>query len=183
MDDKRKSSYYFIPEAFSELGLRGTSAKCYIHPLLRIENQASNLDGLPLRRIFRARGVWEGSVRCQPCPVCCGIEALDQNDLVRRLVGQVVPAELRVVLDGERLTLAVGVNEFHRDEVVVDVQGSPVADSERFVGDGVSDRAPNVDDANTRLEKTIRFVSQVVTHTLLARSERLVDMDLLLKRS
>ncbi len=152
------------------------------HPLLRIEHQAPNLDGLPRRRVLRAGRVQECSVRGQPGPVRFRIETLDQRNLVRRLVGQVVPTQLGVILDGECASDSIRVNEAHRDEVMLDVECSPVRDSERFVRDGMPDGTPNVDNANAGLEKTLCFVFQVMMHALHARLKGLVDMHALLRR-
>ena len=167
---------------FSGLGLLAHYVQhMRIHPLLRIENQAPNLDGLPRRRALGAGRIQERSVRRQPRLVGIRVETLDQRHLVRRLVGQVVPTQLRVVLDGERASDAVWVDETHGDEVVIDVESAPVRNCELLVRDGVANGAPDVDNANAGLEETLRLVLEVVVYALDARIKGLIDMHALLR--
>lgn len=117
---------------------------------------------------------------CQPRPVRLRIEALDQRHLFGSLVRQVIPPQLRVVLDRERATFPVRVDEANGDEVFLDVERAPVCDGQRLVCDRMADGTPNVDDADARFQKTFCFVLHVVMHALHACVKRLVDVDSLL---
>lgn len=70
--------------------------------LLSIENQAADLNRLPVRSLRRTGRIREGRVRGEPSSVNLGIIALDEGDLVGCLVGKVVPLVVRVVLHAER---------------------------------------------------------------------------------
>lgn len=64
-----------------------------------------------------------------------------------------------------RTSNSVRVNEAHRNEVVLFVQVPPVGDSERFVGDGMVDRTPHVDDAHASLQKSFGICTEVTVYT------------------
>ncbi len=72
------------------------------HHLLSIENQAADLNRLPVLSLRRAGCIREGRVRGEPGSVSLRIITLDEGDLVRCLVGKVVPLMVGVVLHAER---------------------------------------------------------------------------------
>jgi len=116
-------------------------------------------------------------VRCQTCLVDIRIEALDKRDFVRGLVSQVVPLVFRSVLDTEGSTLAISVDVASRDEVFVGIDGAVVTYGEWFVGHGVSDRSPYIDDAVSAFQKVLGLVGEMILYTLGSRGKCLVDMN------
>ena len=119
---------------------------------------------------------------CKPCAIFLGVEALDERDLVRGLVRQVVPLVVRVVLHAEGASLAVRIDVAHGDKVVLRVEVAPVGYRERLVRDRVVDRPPDVDDPHPALEEAFRILGEVVLDALDARVVRLVDVNALLER-
>ena len=79
--------------------------------------------------------------------------------------------------------LAVGVDEANRYEVVLGVQGAPVGHREWLVRDGVTNRAPHVNDAHTTLQEPVGVGAKVTVNTSDARVERLVDVNAFLRCS
>ena len=73
--------------------------------------------------------------------------------------------------------LAVGVNEADRHEVVLGVQSAPVGYREWLVRDGVTNRAPHVNDAHTTLQEPVGVGAKVTVNTSDARVECLVDVN------
>ena len=69
--------------------------------LLRIEDQAPDLNALPMRGALRTSLVQERRVRGEPCTILLRVVTLDEGDLIRSLVREVVPLVIGVVADGE----------------------------------------------------------------------------------
>ena len=112
----------------------------------------------------------------QPSLALVRIKALDQGNLFWRLVSQVVPAVLGVVLHAERRALAVTVNVPGVDEVNVGVNRTPISNSQRVMCDDVLDRPPDIDDTDAELEKTLGFIRKILVHAFLSSDVRLVGM-------
>lgn len=121
-------------------------------------------------------------MRGQPGPIHLRIVTLDQGDFFGSLVAQVVPLVVRVVFHTESATDPVGVNEANRDEVVLGVEMVPIRDRERFVVNWVSNRTPDVNDANSTLQETRSFVTEVTMNSSDTGFVGLVNVDTFLLR-
>ena len=120
----------------------------------------------------------ERRVRRQPSPVRLRVVTLDQRDLLRSLSTQIVPLELVrwVIVHSINRARAVWVDEFDGDEVG-GIEGAPIGDGERLVGDGVGDGTPDVDSADAGLEETGGVVGEMVLDALDGGLVGLVDMN------
>ncbi len=87
---------------------------------------------------------------------------------------------LRVISNSEGATLSVGIDMASRNQVVW-AQSAPVANGERFMLDGITNRTPDVDNSNAAFQETFRFGSQVMVNTVHAGLVSLVDMNALLR--
>lgn len=71
-------------------------------PLLRIKDQAPDLNRLSMRSLWRRTSIKERRVGCQPCSVNLRIIALDQSDLLGCLIREVVPPMVGVEIHAVR---------------------------------------------------------------------------------
>lgn len=77
----------------------------------------------------------------------------DEYNLVRLHSSQILPLVFGVVQHTERLALAIRIHQAHGHQIVLAIYMAVVAERERPVICGVSDRAPEVDDLETTLEE------------------------------
>ncbi len=150
--------------------------------LLSIKDQSSNFDRLPMRGILGARSVKESRVRSQSSLVHLRIIALDQSDLFRSLIRKVMPLVVGIILHTEGATNSVGVDEPHGDQVVLGVKVTPVGDCEGLVSDWVTNRSPDVDDANAAFKESFGIFAEMTMHTSDTGVVGLVDMNAFLYR-
>ena len=116
-------------------------------------------------------------MRSQPSPVLFRVIALDQNHLLWGLVREVVPLVLRIILDTERSTYSIRVDEPNRNQIVLRVEMAPVRYREWLVSNGMTDGPPDVDESNARFEETRGLWSEMTVHPGHAGVEGLVDMN------
>jgi len=79
--------------------------------LIQVENKGANLDGLPLRCIRRARAIRKRSVRREKSFTGIRVPAFDEDDLIWRLIGKVIPLVGWVVFDAVSVSVPIRVNE------------------------------------------------------------------------
>lgn len=141
-----------------------------------MEHKAAHLNTLARRRIRRRARVDERRVRdAARAAIRLAVEALDQEDLLRRQSTLVVPALARGVADGEGLALAVGVDEADGHELVL-ADAAGVGDGEGVPLDA-ADGPPHVDDLHAALEELGGLLGgQVVRHARERGRVRLVDV-------
>lgn len=128
----------------------------------------------------------EGGVRSQPGLGGIRIVALDEGNLIGLLIGEVVPPVIGVVLDLVHTwkNEVSGKDELGRhrsdwiltslsvridnaaDNEILRVEVTPVRQRKRLVCDGVPDRPPHVNDADTSLQETFRVFAKVAVDTL-----------------
>lgn len=118
--------------------------------IVRVKYQRSDLDALPRRCVLWHRGIYKGRVRHSPRPpVRLAVEALDEQNLVRREVGSVEPAVGWAMAHGKCLAAAVRIDEWTYNEVVIG-HGAGVG-----YGEGITlhrlDGPPDVDDLHAAL--------------------------------
>jgi len=122
------------------------------------------------------------SMRSQPSPVNLRIITFDQSHLLRSLVRKVVPLVIRIILDAVDSTLSIGVDQSSRDEIMFGVEVTPVGHGERFVGDWVTYRSPDVYDSDSAFKEAIGFFTQMTMNSSNTGVEGLVNVDTFLER-
>lgn len=134
-------------------------------PVLGMENQCADLNALPpilsLSLRIHKRGVWHTT---RP-PIRLRIEAFNQSHQFRRLSIPVIPFDIRIRLDGERLALAIRIDELHPDEVTLRYRVR-ISHSQRIFEDRL-DRAPDINDLVSSFQELWGFVGEVVANAFL----------------
>lgn len=120
-------------------------------------------------------GVTERSMRDPPrTTIKLRVKTLDQRDLVGLLAVEEVPLVVWIWTYGERLALAVRVDQADWNQIRLG-DAVRVGDGERVLED-LLDRPPYVDDLVARLQQPVRFLGQVVWYSRLRRAVALVDV-------
>lgn len=71
----------------------------------------------------------------------------------------------------------MGIDEFRRDEVILRVDATPVADGQRSVLDRVADWTPDIDDTDTAFEEALCVLGEMITDSVESSLVCLVDVD------
>ena len=87
----------------------------------------------------------------EPRAVDLGVVALDERDLIRCLVREIVVLLLGIVVEEVNATIAIGVNEASWNEVLRQIEGLPVGNRKRSMRHRVANRTPDVDQSHSRL--------------------------------
>lgn len=107
-------------------------------------------------------------------PIRLPVVALDEHDLLWRLLAFVVPPMRLVRQNRTRFSHPIGINQLDRNNVFV-WHRVRVANRKRVLVDGFN-RPPNIDELKSGLQKSRAVFSQMSSDLILRRPFRLVDM-------
>lgn len=143
-------------------------------PIIRMENQSSDLDALTRRRSLSL-----GIGKCRmsnssSSPVGLRVEALNQCDHLWSLRVAIIPPVRRVRSHGVSLSRSVGVDERDTDEIAVRNREG-IRDSQWVLVNGLYG-TPDIDNLVATLEKLRCIIRKVEADTALACLVRLIDM-------